>query len=78
MELGWDMSAFARAVEAVARRRARLSVLPQEDFYRGVFVNGHADPVSWPYRSHKLLAAWQLADFYGSSGTAQDLAAYFK
>jgi hypothetical protein len=78
LELGWNLSAFAKAVEAVARRRARLTLLPQDDFYRGVFVDGHMDPLSWPSKSRKLLAEWDLADFYGSRGAQQDLAAYFR
>ena len=52
LELGWNMSAFAKAVEAVARRRA------QDDFYRRVLVDGHMDQLSWPFKSRKLPAQW--------------------
>eukprot|EP00973_Karenia_brevis_P072344 10048599-Karenia_brevis.AAC.1 len=36
-ELGWTLTGFARAILDMARRRAKLWSLPEDDFYRVAF-----------------------------------------
>lgn len=63
-EVGWSLSGFARTVEVVARRRARLWLLPDGDFYKEFFRWGGVVPgKTWARASAQLLRDWGVLDF---------------
>ena len=62
--IGWRRSGYGRAIEAIARRRARLWLLPPSDFYKGFFVRAHSLPGNtWAKQSLELLRNWNISDF---------------
>lgn len=63
LELGWGLSGFARAVQAVARRRAFLLGLPNADLHGWIFKQATSFPNSWACRSRLLLEDWGLHDW---------------
>jgi len=67
-ELGWCLGGFARGILEVACRRAKLWALPDDDFYKIFFMQGHHVPGSWPARSLALLQAWGLDDWPDCEG----------
>ena len=61
--LGWILTGSARIVLDVARRRAKLFLLPPDDFYRRAFMRSSQEcPSSWGSRSRRLLQQWGLVD----------------
>ena len=67
-ELGWCLGGFARGILEVTCRRAKLWALPDDDFYKLFFMQGHHVPGSWPARSLALLQAWGLDDWPDCEG----------
>ena len=62
-ELGWKISGFHRGVLDVAKRRARLFMLPQDDLYARAFRDAHSSSsLSWAHRSSQLLVRYGLQD----------------
>ena len=63
-ELGWSCFGFRRELLDVGRRRCKLGLLPETDFYRRVFVDAHEGGVgTWANRSLALLSEWGIPDF---------------
>ena len=54
-ELGWLLSGMARAVRDVAKRRARIWALQDNDFYKTAFLHELACDGAWACRSGVLL-----------------------
>ena len=75
--LGWCRSGYGRAVEAVARRRARLWLLPNTDFYKGFFIRAHHLPGdTWAKKSLALLQQWGIDEVTDNINTKAPYYAY--
>jgi len=63
-ELGWSISGFMRGLLDLAKKRAKLWMLPDSDLYASVFRMAHscAGP-SWAKAGRALLQKWHLADW---------------
>ena len=76
-EVGWRISGYARVVQAVALRSARMLSLPASDFYRGAFIRAAAGgPSTWACKSKACLAEWALQDWPSWSQTGGDYDQY--
>ena len=62
LELGWSLTGFARAVEAVALRRAKLLLLQKADLHAFLFTIASTVEGTWAHKSKLLLGAWSLED----------------
>ncbi|CAE8622071.1 unnamed protein product [Polarella glacialis] len=78
-ELGWGLSGYARALLAVAMRRAALWRLPDDDLYKSVFVAGHGVTTSsWAKCSLDSSQAVGIVDWPSCATAQQTKSAYKK
>ena len=62
-DLGTPLSGAVRALRLVAFRRAGLWRLPEQDFYRKLFLLAHNYPGTWSALSLSKLRRWSIPDF---------------
>jgi len=78
-ELGWTLSGFQRAIYEVAKRRAKLQVLPETDYYRKFFMDAHhCEGETWAKKSYLLLQRRGIADWNEWSMTGGTMNGYCK
>ena len=66
-EVGYVITGMGHAVLDMARRRARLWLLPDSDFYKGAFLRAmSADAPTWSRLSQTILQTWGVPEFYES------------
>ena len=63
LELGWQLMGRHRAVLDVAKRRAKLWCMANEDIYAQMFRRALACPDSWSAKSLELLKQYGVPDF---------------
>ncbi|CAK0797568.1 unnamed protein product, partial [Prorocentrum cordatum] len=64
LEMGLSLGGGAQAVLDLCRRRARLHLLPENDFYRCAFLRGAAGGAQcWAVRSSDLLRVYGVPDW---------------